>query len=173
MLDAPTIDPHETERRAFDIARWATVEAREGKRVIVRAGEVLSGPIPWFAFRAGETVIWSPPSKGEQGLLLCPEGEIRLGLFFPGVESTAFPLPEGQAESIRFKDLARLSYDPEAHALDVALPPGGKASIAADVYVAGDLRASGDVVAGDISLRGHPHKDVQPGAGLSGGPMPS
>ncbi|MDZ4374912.1 MAG: phage baseplate assembly protein V [Phenylobacterium sp.] len=170
-------DPLEIERRAFDIARWATVVAREGRRVVVRAGDVQSGPVPWFAFRAGETVIWSPPSIGEQGMLLCPEGELQLGLFFPGVESTAFPLPEGQAEAIRFKDLAQLSYDPDAHVLDVALPAGGRFSIAADVYVAGDIHVdgdahvSGDVVAGDVSLRHHKTTGVQPGDGLSGGPQ--
>ena len=156
------MDPAEIERRAFDIARWAVVTAREGKRVVVRAGE-LEAPVPWFAFRAGETAIWSPPSIGEQGLLLCPEGEIKLGLFLPGVESTAFPLPAGAAEVVQFKDLARISYDPFAHVLEVALPPGGKAVLSADVEISGDVTVSGDVVAGGVSLQDHTHGGVQSG----------
>ena len=34
-----------------------------------------------------------------------------------------------------------------------------------------DIRAEGDVVAGETSVRGHRHKDVQPGSGTSGGPV--
>lgn len=34
-----------------------------------------------------------------------------------------------------------------------------------------DIRAEGDVVAGEKSLRDHRHKDVQPGSGTSGGPV--
>lgn len=164
------MDPAEIERRALDIARWAVVTAREGKRVVVRAGD-LEAPVPWFCFRAGDTIVWSPPSVGEQGLLLCPEGEIKLGVFLPGVESTAFPLPEGPAETIQFKDLARISYDPAAHVLDIAVPAGGKARLAADVEIDGDVKVSGDVVAGPVSLRHHKTTGVQPGSGLSGDPQ--
>lgn len=164
-------DPQEIERRAFDIARWAKVESREGKRVVVRAGDVVSGPIPWFALRCGDTFVWSPPSPGEQGVLLCPEGELQLGLFFPGIESTAFPLPGDGPETIGFKDTARFSYDPESHVLEVSLPAGGKARFAADLEVDGDVAVTGDVVAGPISLRHHKTPNIQRGADLSDEPQ--
>ena len=43
--------------------------------------------------------------------------------------------------------------------------PGG-------LEVQGDIRATGDVSAGTISLQGHVHQGVQPGGGQSGAPVP-
>lgn len=167
------IDPLEIERRASDQIRWAKVDSRDGDTVRVRAGDLVSGPIPWFALRAGDTVIKSPPSIGEQGLLLCPEGDIRLGMFLPGVRSNTFPLPAEDLELIRFEDGAQVAYDAQAHVLTVSLPAGGKVQLVADVAVQGDVEVSGDVKAAGVSLKSHPHKDVQPGAGLSGEPVAS
>ncbi|WP_088147067.1 phage baseplate assembly protein V [Achromobacter denitrificans] len=39
------------------------------------------------------------------------------------------------------------------------------------VSASGDIESDGDVVAGAISLRNHPHGGVQPGSGVSGGPV--
>lgn len=164
-------EPLEIERRASDQIRWAKVDSREGDTVRVLAGDVLTGPIPWFAVRAGKTVIKSAPSIGEQGLLLCPEGDIKLGLFLPGVRSTAFPLPAEELELIRFEDGAQLAYDKDGHVLCVELPAGGKIQLVADVEIDGKVTATGDIVAAGVSLVEHPHSDVQPGSGLSGGPV--
>ncbi|MFT9088913.1 MAG: phage baseplate assembly protein [Acetobacter okinawensis] len=38
------------------------------------------------------------------------------------------------------------------------------------MQVQGDVRAQGDVLAGQISLQGHTHSGVQPGAGSTGAP---
>lgn len=165
-------DPLEAERRANDQLRYAVVESIEGDRCIVRVGDLLSGPIPWFCFRAGQTVILSRPSIGEQGLLVCPEGELQAGLFLPGVASSAFPLPAANEdeELIVFKDGCTISYNPATHHLNIAPPAGGTVQIVADVDIQGDLDCSGDVRIPGVSLRGHLHEGVQPGGGLSGGP---
>jgi phage baseplate assembly protein V len=36
-------------------------------------------PIRWLALRAGKTRHWSPPSTGEEVVLLCPDGQIGSG----------------------------------------------------------------------------------------------
>ena len=88
-------------------------------------GEVESAAIPWLAARSGETVVWSPPSEGEAGMLLCPGGDLAQGLFVAGLYSTQFPAPgNGTREFIRFADDAEFGYDPDAGAADLTLPAG-------------------------------------------------
>ncbi len=148
------------------------VESLTDDRCIVRAGDLMSGAIPWFCFRAGETIIRSRPSIGEQGLLLCPEGEMQAGVFLPGVTSDHFPLPAGDSELVQFADGCQISYDPVTHILRIAPPAGAKIQVLADIDVSGDIHCDGDVFAGDISLKDHPHGGVEPGPGLSGKPLP-
>jgi phage baseplate assembly protein V len=148
-------------------------------------GEVETDDIPWLCSRAGETIVWSPPSEGEQGLLLCPDGDIAQGLFLPGIYSTDFPAPgTGTREFIRFADDAEFGYDPESSEADVTLPAGGKLTIVADggvkiegdveidgdVTVNGKIDATGDVTGDGVSLSTHTHGGVQGGSSSTGGP---
>ena len=149
-------------------------------------GEVKSYGIPWLAARSGETVVWSPPSEGEAGLLLCPGGDLAQGLFVAGLYSTAFPAPgNGAREFIRFADDAEFGYDPDAGAADLTLPAGATLAVVADggititgdvtiegnVTVQGAIEASDDVTGSGISLASHTHSGVQAGAASTGGPQ--
>lgn len=149
-------------------------------------GEVETADIPWLVQRAGDTIVWSPPSEGEQGLLFCPGGDIAQGVFAPGLYSTDFPAPgNGAREFIRFGDDAEFGYDPEAGEADVTLPSGARLIIVADggltitgdvsiegnVTVQGAIEASDDVTGSGISLASHTHGNVQPGGGNTGGPL--
>jgi phage baseplate assembly protein V len=147
--------------------------------------EVESPPLRWCFPRSGETRVWSPPSIGEQGLILAPEGDIAAAIFVPGITRDTFP-PAGSSpeEVILFKDGARIAYDPEGHVLTADLPGGATANITADqvnitgdvaidgdVTVTGTLTADTDVVGGGKSLKGHKHIGVTAGGGVSGAPQ--
>lgn len=159
-------------------------------RCTVRIGdpdeeEIETPPLRWLGGRAGATNIWSPPSEGEQVVLLCPEGEIATGIVLTGVSYDAFP-PAGASleEIITFGDGARIAYNPETHVLTAELPAGATANITAerinitgtvaidgDVTVTGTLTADTDVVGGGKSLKGHKHLGVTAGGGVSGVPQ--
>lgn len=149
-------------------------------------GGATTPPIRWLAFRAGSTRSWSPPSIGEQAIVLAPDGQLAGGVALLGIYSDAFPPPGSTiAELIEYADGARIGYDPESHALTALLPAGGTAlveapgglTIKADVTIEGDITLKGgmiaddDVVAAGISLKNHPHKAVQAGTAQSGPPV--
>lgn len=173
-------------------------------RCIVRFGDpddpapAQTGPIRWLTPRAGLTRVWSPPSVGEQVLLLCPDGQIGAAIAITGIVQDAFPpLGNSTAEMIEFADGAKLSYDPEAHELVAVLPSGGTVDVTADggitlrgdVTIEGNLTTNGnaaftgdvtvdktltaeeDVVGDGISLKSHRHGQVASGSSLSGGPV--
>jgi phage baseplate assembly protein V len=164
-----------------EMLRFGTIASVDlaAARCIVETGDVLSTPIPWIEARAGATRTWSPPSLGEQVILLCPGGDLAGGVALRGIYSDAMPAPESSLrEVISFKDGAEIAYDPEHHALEAILPGGATVTIVAnggigligDLDVAGTIRASGDVVADSISLKNHKHGGVQAGAAQTGLP---
>lgn len=154
-------------------------------RCIVAVGDTESPPLAWIESRMGDTRIWSPPSVGEQVLLICMDGELGGGIVLRGIPSDAFaPAGSTTEEAMLFKDGARLSYDPEAHKLTARLPGGstidvtadtvaikGKVAIDGDVTVTGKLTADDDVIGGGKSLKDHKHGGVQAGAAQSGPPV--
>src|SRR5205085_2193946 len=64
-------------RRLEQLLRYGTVAEVDlgAARCRVKSGELLSNWVPWFAQRAGQTRHWSPPTVGEQCLLLSPGGD--------------------------------------------------------------------------------------------------
>jgi len=148
-------------------------------------------PIRWLAARAGATRTWSPPTLGEQVILLAPDGQIGAGVAMPGLVRDAFPpVGNSEAEMIEFADGARITYDPQTGALSAILPAGATAEIEAPggITLRGDVRIEGkltvtddaqvdktltadkDVIGGGKSLKGHLHKGVTGGSALSGPP---
>lgn len=149
-------------------------------------GEAETPPIRWLAPRAGATRIWSPPTIGEQALIIAPDGQLAGAVALLGIWQDAFPPPGSTlAELIEYADGARIGYDPESHALTAILPDGATAlveapgglTIRADVQIEGNvtltgsLAASEDVTAAGISLQSHKHGNVQAGTAQSGAPV--
>lgn len=147
--------------------------------------------IRWLTPRAGQTRVWSPPSVGEQVILLSPDGQIGGAVALCGLVQNAFPpLGSTLAEAIEFADGARLTYDPEASALTAILPAGATAEIEAPggitlrgpVMIEGDVTIQGavdvsqtvtaatDVTAAGISLVDHLHGGVQSGSAKTAPP---
>lgn len=137
-------------------------------------------PIRWLALRAGKTRAWSPPSVGEECVLLCPDGQIDNGVALLGLNNDTNPAPGSTlAELIEFEDGAVISYDPEAHALSAVLPAGATALIEAPggltirgpVSIEGDVTVTGDVTADGTSLKTHRHSGVQSGSAQTTAPL--
>ncbi len=173
------VQPVDTTRLIGDLIREGVVVAREGALCRVAIGEIESGDIPWLAGRAGTATIWSPPSIGEQVLVLCGEGDLARGIVLPGLYSDAHPAPaDDESFRIDFEDGSWIGYDPGRRTGSIDLGDGttvsiapGKVRIAADVEIDGKLTASDDVVGGGKSLKNHKHTLVQPGQGVSGAPQ--
>jgi phage baseplate assembly protein V len=183
--------PHDT---IGELIRYGVVDKVDHStgKIVVRVGEILTDDVRWLHAASGDTRIWSPPSIGEQVLLLAPEGDVAGAIALRGVHCNTFP-PAGDStrELIRFADGAVIAYDPESHTLEAILPAGATVSIVApggvtidaDVRITGDLVVDGDIsssgtVTGDVdvvgagkSLKGHKHLGVQTGGGVSGIPQ--
>jgi len=188
--------PHSPDEIPADLAtliRLGTIQSVDlvKARCIVRYGdpdgedEAETPPIRWLTPRAGLTRIWSPPSVGEQVLLLCPDAQLGAAIALLGIVQDAFPpLGDSKAEAIEWEDGAKITYDPQTHALTAILPASATAVIEApggitlrgDVTIEGDLAVQGaaqvdetltaaeDVVADGISLIEHKHGGVASGA---------
>lgn len=143
------------------------------------SGDAETGPIRWIEGRAGQTRTWSPPSVGEEVVLLCPGGMIGSAVALRGLANNDYP-PAGNSliEGVIYADGAVLSYDPEEHILSISLPTHGAIEIAApgditingNVAITGRLTASDDVIASGKSLKNHTHGGVQSGSSQTGAP---
>jgi phage baseplate assembly protein V len=164
-----------------DLAREGRVESVDlpAGTARVRFGELVTGDIPWLVPRAGKTRVASPPSIGEQVLVISPEGRTASAIIVGSLSSDAHPHPtDDGSTTIAFEDGAEISYDPAAHSLTAYLPAGSFVEVRADdIYLRGNLHvtgyvtADGDVMGAGKSLRDHVHLAVQPGQGVSGKPQ--
>lgn len=186
-----------------NLIRYGTVQSVDTSRarVTVAVGGLTTKPIPWLAPRAGAARTWSPPSPGEQVLVLSPGGNLGAAVALTGIFYDRYAKPiEGTPDNvlIAFGDGAVLLYDQAAHLLKGTLPEGGRVELTAPggFHLVGDMDIDGafhvtqaatfdatlhttqditsdtDVKAGEISLRSHPHDQVQSGSGMSGKPQP-
>lgn len=153
----------------------------------VETGDITTGDLPWITQRAGGVRSWSPPTVGEQCVILSPEGDMESAFVVLGLYSDACPPPSTNPDVVHleFADGAVIAYDQAAHALTVTLPAGGTATIDApgsatinadvtingNVNVTGTVTASDDVVGGGKSLKSHKHSGVQAGAAQTGAPV--
>lgn len=186
---AAMADPADIQRLVGDIAREgtiATIDLDAGTCRVRIADDLVTGDIPWASTRDGKTRIWSPPSVGEQVLVLAPEGDTERAIVIGSISSDAHPHPANDGSPlIEFEDGATISYDPASHSLMAYLPADASVLVVArgglhftgDLTVDGDIRSTGtitgdaDVVGGGKSLKGHKHTGVQAGGAISGPPQ--
>lgn len=173
----------DSERLTGEVLRYGTIASVDlaNATCTVESGDIVTGDLPWIAQRAGAVITWSPPTEGEQCLLLAPEGDLACGLVIVGLYSDACPPPSSSADItlLKFPDGAILSYNHANHALVAALPAGGTVDITADggtringpLLVNGPITATEDVVGAGISLKDHKHGQVQAGTAQSGTPV--
>jgi len=183
------------EAAAGEVLRLGTIASIDlaNATCTAQSGDIVTGDVPWIAQRAGNVRAWSPPSVGEQCLILAPEGDLAAALVIVGLYSDACPPPSSDPNVTltEYPDGAIISYDHAAHELTATLPAGGTVTIEApggvtiigdtgsvgDTHIAGGLNVSGtitaaeDVIGGGISLKSHKHGQVQAGSAQSGAPV--
>lgn len=182
---AKTQDPEQQVGEAIQYGVIASVDYANAT-CTVTLGDLTTGELPWVAQRAGGTRLWSPPSAGEQCVVLAPEGDLENGLVVLGLYSDANPPPSNDPDVVQldFPGGASISYNHVTHALAVTLPAGSTAKIDAtdvtinsnvaingDVTITGTATAAEDVVGGGKSLKDHKHSGVQAGAAQTGAPV--
>lgn len=189
---AYTQDPQQQIGEAIQYGVIASVD-HDNATCTVTLGDLETGQLPWVAQRAGGMRCWSPPSVGEQCVVLAPEGDLENGLVVLGLYSDANPPPSTDPDVVQIdmQDGATIRYNHASHALAVTLPAGGTATIDApggatingpvtinglltvndDVTVNGTATATQDVVGGGKSLKGHKHSNVQAGTAQTGAPV--
>lgn len=162
---AATSSEEDTDRKVGDLLRVGVVETvDDAGKAEVSFGDQLTPPIDWI-MAVGDTTIWLRPTVGQQVLVATPEGDAEQAVIIGGLPTDAQPaLPSGASVVIKFKDGARVSYDPEASRLDFDLPgeiqitaPNG-ATITADTTIEGDLKVTGDTTLdGKLEVAGNIH----------------
>lgn len=162
-------------------------------RLRVQSGELLTGWLPWVAFRAGTSTEWDPPTVGEQVVVFSPSGQTAQGIALTGLVSEQYPANADRAGLHRrtYADGAVVEYDSVAHRLRAILPEAGITDLTSpgginiigpinhqgdytqtgNQNVTGTVTVSKDVIAAGISLVKHPHGNVEPGSGQSGAPL--
>ena len=187
---APETSRPDFQRLVGDLIRPGLVAsvdlAADPKTCTVEIGDIETGPLPFMTLRAGRVRIWSPPSKGEQCLVLCSEGDSNAGFVLPALFCDAFPAPSTSPDicMVAFDDSSTLTYDMAAHHLAFDLPSGsasinapqgisltGPVTIDGNVTLNGAMEASGDVTADGVSVKSHRHGNVQAGSAQSGTPV--
>ena len=144
-------DPDRTIGALLRVGTVQSVDLEAGK-VIVAMGDQTTPPIDWL-MPVGDTTLWIPPTVGQQVLVLAPEGDIEQAMVLNGLPSSAFaPLFLGLVNTIRFKDGAQVSYDPEAERLEVNTPGSVSITAPGGVTIVGDANLSGHVAADASAL---------------------
>jgi len=177
---ASTQDPEQQVGEAIQYGVIATVDYANAT-CTVTLGDLTTGELPWVAQRAGGMRYWSPPTVGEQCVVLAPEGDLENGLVVLGLYSDDNPPPSNDPDVVQIDmpDGASFSYNHATHVLAITLPAGGTATVDApggttwtgDINLSGTLTATTDVIGGGKSLKGHKHSGVQAGSAQTGTPV--
>ena len=135
----------ELERRLRSMIATGTIEELDETeaRVRVTTGGRTTTWLPWLTQRAGSDREWWAPESGEQVLLLCPDGDLALGIVLPAIYRDAFPPPASEKGVHRtvYEDGAVTEYNRVSHTLKADIPG------AVDLTCSGDatIKAEGTV----------------------------
>lgn len=82
-------------------------------RCRVKTGSLITDWLPWLTLRAGKVRTWSPPTLGEQVLIVSLSGELSTGLVLLGINSDTYPAPSDNSEETLtvYPDGAQISYN--------------------------------------------------------------
>lgn len=100
-------------RRIESIIRFgliAEVDHAQAK-ARVKCGEILTDFLPFITFRAGTTKTWSPPTQGEQCVILAASGELTTACIITGLYTQNSPSHSADEHVIEFADGAKITYN--------------------------------------------------------------
>ena len=172
-------------RRIESIIRFgliAEVDYAQAK-ARVKCGEILTDFIPFIALRSGTTKTWSPPTQGEQCVILAASGELTTACIITGLYTQNSPSHSADEHVIEFADGAKITYNQAngdlvvtgiktanikaANQINIDCPT---VNIKGNVNIDGEVTSTGDMIAGGISQMKHKHKDVSKGKDKTGEP---
>ena len=172
-------------RRIESIIRFgliAEVDYAQAK-ARVKCGEILTDFIPFITMRSGTTKTWSPPTQGEQCVILAASGELTTACIITGLYTQNSPSHSADEHVIEFADGAKITYNQSSGALvvtgiktasitaanqiDIDCPT---ININGNMNIDGKVTSTGDMIAGGISQMKHKHKDVSKGKDKTGEP---
>jgi len=153
-------------------------------RVKVEVSGFPSDWLPWSAGRAGASRKWSPPSVGEQVIIVAPYGDLGQAMIIGSLFSAARPAPDTSAtrETATYPDGSTVSYDSTSNTLQVNVAGEGNVVVNCQTAVVsaqeqitfdtpqanftGNIKAVGDIEDGVRSMAadrtiysGHNHGD--------------
>ena len=142
-------------------------------RVTIQPEGVLSGWIPVPAMGVGGVAIVSPPSVGDQVFVNFQEGDhehpIVVGRLFSAADLP--PTSSATGRSVQSGELGIFADGAWIHiAGGVVHAQASKFQIKGDVELDGKLTATGDIIAGTVSLQQHVQTGVKAGQDISGPP---
>lgn len=153
--------------------------------VRVKTGEIITHWIGFFSVRAGTTTTWSPPTVGEQVMILSPSGDLNTGIALIGIYTKGIaPSQSPDEHVIQFADNAKIVYNQKNGHLEVSgiktakIQAGVSVTLATptvnctgNLNVADTITAGTDCVANGISLVNHVHGGVASGPSTTGQPQ--
>ncbi|MGX3020924.1 phage baseplate assembly protein V [Ursidibacter sp. B-7004-1] len=192
-------EPNRTEllRRLDNLLRLGTIAEVDYVKALVKvqSGNILTDWLPWVAFRAGTTQSWSPPTTGEQCLVLAVSGELTTAVVLVGLYTQNAPSQSPDEHCIKFADGMELKYNQASGHLTVkncktaniqatssitADTPSftctgnvviqGSLSVKGAISTQGSMTAQGEVSGKGINLSTHTHSGVESGNKRTGTP---
>lgn len=180
-------------RLLHNLIRIGTIAAvdPEQPRARVQLGGLLTDWLPFTAARAGGTVSRWDPVVGEQVMVLCPGGNLDVGVIGPSLYSDAGVAPaiRPQHMHVTYPDGAVIEYNPDSGELNAIGVQRATIKAAVSVTldtplthctgnltVAGDVSADGHITGptatiGGIAVTTHTHGGVQGGGSQTQGPQ--
>ncbi|MDU8925608.1 phage baseplate assembly protein V [Pasteurellaceae bacterium LIM206] len=155
----------ELNRRIENIIRFGTIAEVDlvNARAKVNSGGIRTDWLPWLAYRAGTTKTWSPPTEGEQCIILAASGELTTAVILSGLYTQNSPSRSADEHLIEFADGATLRYNQASGTLYYTgmqsfVIDCPQITINGDIQLNGVLSSSGDQIAGGISIMNHTHQ---------------
>lgn len=111
----------ELQRKLDNIIRFGVIAEvnHATARVRVKSGDILTDFLPFVTFRAGTTKTWSPPTVGEQCVMLSVSGEFTTACILVGLYTQNSPSQSPDEHVIEFADGAKITYNQSSGALVV------------------------------------------------------
>lgn len=171
-------------RRIENLLRFGVIAEvdHNAAKARVKSGQILTDFLPFLTLRTGTTRTWSPPTVGEQCVVLAMSGELTTAAILTGLYTQNSPSHSEDEHLIIFADGAEIKYNQKSHELTVTgihtahitaqtsvtaetpkvicsqdLEIGGNVLIHGNMQITGNVDCSADVVASGVSLVTHTH----------------
>lgn len=100
-------------RRLDNLLRLGTIAEvnHTQAKARVKSGEIITDWLPWLTCRAGSSQTWSPPTIGEQCILLAISGELTTAVILTGIYIQNAPTHSADEHCFVFADGAEIKYN--------------------------------------------------------------